>query len=213
VPLNDYELALYTKQAAISGLDETCLSEALVRFSEDEEFASYIENEAKCGTSDNPRGTAIGYIRHEAIESCTPMSLRRVPPYPAKICWDGATLDDRNPCSVCPPEPTSTVPMTDYELWHHSKQAAHSGEDETCISEALLRLSREEDFANYIENEVKCGTSDHPREIAIGYIRMDAIHSCMANPPPPPLMSMTCWDGTLLDYRNPCSVCPPAPKR
>ena len=105
----------------------------------------------------------------------------------------------------------STMPMTRFEAENSacSSKDRDSRDTCSCIASELYRLGQIESFKTYITNETKCGTSVNARQEVINFLREDAFRAC--NNIAPPLLSLGCWDGSIIEYRNPCSECPPQP--
>ena len=105
----------------------------------------------------------------------------------------------------------STLPMTRLEA--SNSACGLEGKDKSercaCIASKLFELGKSESFETYISNEAKCGTSDNPRQEVIRFLQVDAYRSC--HNIVPPLLTLACWDGSFIEYHNPCSKCPPAP--
>jgi hypothetical protein len=92
-----------------------------------------------------------------------------------------------------------------------------------CIETKLFELGQDKIFSSYVSDESKCGTSVNARHRVIGFLKVDAYAICnnfmkcspygwasaSGNCP----IYMTCWDGTILNPRNPCDkTCPVLPK-
>lgn len=105
----------------------------------------------------------------------------------------------------------STLPMTRFEAQNAACDSDGGDNQEkcSCISSELYELGKADNFGVYILNEAKCGTSENPRQTVIGLLKKDAYGIC--HNIAPPLLSLQCWDGALIEYRNPCFSCPPAP--
>jgi len=110
-----------------------------------------------------------------------------------------------------PSSPDPTAPITRIE----AKNAACASGDAnnskicSCIASELYRIGQADTFKTILSNGSQCKTPESARQHAINFFKDDAERICKNIPPP--VVSMTCWDGSIIEWMNPCFECPPPP--